>query len=187
MAVTKRKRKNKPKQKVDSNKLNLNQKTFCELYTKNSALFGNATICYGIAYGYELDTLSQESEWSEYDEFGKREKLSDSPYDMAYNVCSVEGNRLLRNPKINEYINSLLNSMMTNEDADAELSWVMKQRTDMGPKVQALREFNKLKSRIVNNIEITGITIDKNKKEKANSIINSFLKNARDTTTENPR
>ncbi len=186
MSVTKKKKgkkKSVTKKLDDSGKLNINHKRFCQLYTQNSTLFGNATQCYAIAYGYDLDSLDSEAIYSEPDEEGKTEKLEDSPYEKAYNVCKVEGHRLLTYPNINEYINKLLNEMMTNETADAELAWVMKQRVDLAPKLGALREFNKLKNRVL-NIEINTETIDPKTKTKVNSIISNFLKDAQGTIGE---
>lgn len=161
-------------------KLNINRKRFCELYTKNSVLFGNATACYAIAFGFDLESLSDDPIWSDYDEFGNREKIEDSPREKANLTCRVNGSKLLTNTNINDYINSLLNSLMTNEAADAELAWVMQQRTDMGPKVQALREFNKLKSRITTNIEINNLNADQGKIKQSNDALSTFLKNAGD-------
>lgn len=142
-------------------KLNIKHKRFCELYVKNKDLFGNATRCYALAYNFNLESLSRDSIFSLPDENGKTELLEDSPFTKAYNICSVEGVRLLSYPKINDYINKLLNELMTEENADAELSWVMQQRTDLGPKVQALREFNKLKGRIIDHskVELRGLSL----------------------------
>jgi len=69
--------------------------------------------------------------------------------------------------------------MMTNENADAELAWVMKQRRDLGPKIQALREFNKLKNRIITNIEINNVTVDPESKKKVTSVLSKFLKESK--------
>lgn len=163
--------KNKPKEET----LSPQQIMFCTLYVKNSDLFGNATMCYADAYGYNLESLSQEAIYSDPDEFGKKEKLEDSPYTKAYNVCSVSGNQLLRIPKIDDYIKVLLNELMTNENADAELAWVMKQRRDLGPKIQALREFNKLKNRIVTQFEVTDSRVDPKAKDQTDGVIAQFI------------
>lgn len=184
-------KKNKPKiqKKVKKNKpkiedeLTPQRMRFCQLYTQNSDLFGNATLSYADAFGYDLESLSQEAIYSEPDEFGHKEKIEDSPYTKAYNVCSVMGTRLLRMVKIDEYTKVLLNEMMTNENADAELAWVMKQRRDLGPKIQALREFNKLKNRIINEVIVTDQRVDPKAKDQTDSVIAQFInKNGTGTT-----
>jgi hypothetical protein len=182
--------KNKPKTKKKASKNKPKEETlspqhmmFCNLYVKNSDLFGNATMCYADAFGFELESLSQEAIYSDPDEFGHKELLEDSPYTKAYNVCSVNGNRLLRNAKIDDYIKVLLNELMTNENADAELAWVMKQRKDLGPKIQALREFNKLKNRIINEFVFTDNRVDpKLKNETDNKVLQFMSKNGKGTT-----
>lgn len=184
--------KNKPKnkKKVSKKKPELEDKLtpqrmrFCQLYTQNSDLFGNATMCYAEAFGYDLESLSTEAVYSEPDENGIREKLEDSPYTKAYNVCSVMGARLLRMVKIDEYTKVLLNEMMTNENADAELAWVMKQRKDLGPKIQALREFNKLKNRIITQVEVTSNIVDPATKNIADSVVGKFIKQNGSGTTQ---
>lgn len=164
--------KNKPKLE---DKLTPQRMRFCQLYTQNSDLFGNATLSYADAFGYDLESLSKEAIYSEPDENGHREKIEDSPYTKAYNVCSVMGTRLLRMVKIDEYTKVLLNEMMTNANADAELAWVMKQRRDLGPKIQALREFNKLKNRIITQVELTDSRVDPKAKDQTDSVIAQFI------------
>lgn len=165
--------KNKPK--IDTEKLSPQQLLFCNLYVKNSELFGNATICYAEAYGFDLESLSKEAVYSDPDENGHREKIEDSPYDKAYHVCNQSGARLLVNVGIDDYIKVLLNELMTNENADAELAWVMKQRRDLGPKIQALREFNKLKNRIITQFEVTDSRVDPKAKDQTDSVIAQFI------------
>lgn len=158
MNLPKKPKKVKPKKpkKVlfDLKVMNINHIRFCELYVRNKKLFGNGTLCYALAYGYDLESLSSEAVYTEPDENGIKEKIEDSPLDKARKVCGVESNRLLGYPRVNEYINKLLRELMTEENADAELTWVMNQREDLSPKIQALREFNKLKGRIIDKKEL---------------------------------
>jgi hypothetical protein len=127
------------------------QELFCSYYIENSELFGNATLCYAEAYEYKLDTLSQEEPLdAEQKPTGER-----SEYDKAYNVCSVEGARLLRSPRIQARLNELLKSMFTDEIADREHMKVMLQNRDLPSKMAAIREFNKLKARITEKIDLT--------------------------------
>lgn len=154
MVVTKKKPKKpgKPNESKIGRKLTPKQELFCQLYVNNKLLFGNATLCYAQAYAYKLDSLSTEAiyreEFDEETEQAKNIKVDDSPYDKAYRVCQVTSSQLLSNPIINDRINDLLYEMMSEKNVDTELTWLMNQRTELGPKVQAIREFNKLKGRI---------------------------------------
>lgn len=156
------------------------QKLFCYNYFKNNELFGNATLSYASAYGFKLDTLSIEAIYSEPDENGKQEKLEDSPYDRAYEVCKNGGNRLLTNAHIDNYGSQLLRELMTPDEVDSELSWVLKQRKDMSPKVAAIREYNRLKNRVKDNPLI--ISIDDELKDKNDKTLVEYLNGLRKNT-----
>lgn len=167
-----------PKKKI--NKINLNPKheVFCQYYAKNSSLFGNATMCYAAVYNYNLDNLSHEAVYEEQEEEGgyiKKIKIEDSPYDRAYNVCSVEGARLLRSPKINERVSQILLSILTPEQVDSEMAWVISQRQNLSAKNSAMREFNKLRGRIIDKFEINDIPIDSKDKNATNKVLADFL------------
>ena len=75
--------------------LNPKQILFCRFYTQNDELFGNATLAYAEAYGYELESLSKERPITQEDPL----KYGDSEYTLGYNTCSVLGSKLLRNNK----------------------------------------------------------------------------------------
>ncbi len=164
--VKSKKQKKEPIGKV----LNPRQEKFCRNYTQNDSMFGNATLSYADAYGYDLDSLNSDPVYDEvWDETtGKAVKqiLQKSEYQKAYDICSKDGNRLLRNAKINDRIVKLLNEMMTEEQADSELMKTMKQTEDYGAKLAAIREYNKLKQRISNKLDLTS------KGEKIQPIVN---------------
>lgn len=136
-------------------KLSPRQELFCRLYTQNDFLFGNATLCYAEAYGYKLEELSKDAVFAPPDEKGIKEMIDDSPYNKAYFTCGVSSHWLLKNPKINDRIVDLLNEMMTDKQVDAEIMRTMKQNTDYGAKLSAVREYNKLKARIINKTDLT--------------------------------
>lgn len=117
---------------------------FARLYTTNKELFGNATLCYAEVYQYDLDSLSKESIYAE----DKKTIIEESEYDKAYRVCSVEGNRLLRNPSIQIRTREYLNEMLSNEFVDSELARAIMQDFKWDTKVKAIGEYNKLKGRI---------------------------------------
>jgi len=146
-------------------KLNINQEKFCRLYAQNNYLFGNAVLCYAASYGYDLDSLSTEAiykdEVDELTKVSRRIKIEDSPYDKAYHVCQSSSYNLLSNTVINDRINELLREVMTEERVDAEISHVMMQKEDLGAKMRAISEFNKLKGRIVDKkqVDVTGLNL----------------------------
>lgn len=134
-----------------NNELNLQQEAFCRFYTQNRELFGNATLAYAEAYNYRLDELSREDE---IDEKGNK-KPNTSEYDRAYNTCSVNGSRLLRISKIDERIRDLLNEMLLDKVIDAELVSIILKGEKDSDRVAAIREYNKLKQRIIEKTDLT--------------------------------
>lgn len=123
---------------------------FCQLYIKNEALFGNATLCYAEAYNYKLDTLSHKETRDDEDNL-----IEASEYDRAYNVCSVQGHALLRMPKLQDRINRLLNEMLKDDIVDAQLAKVILQDRKLDSKVAAIREYNKIRQRITEKVDLT--------------------------------
>lgn len=126
-------------------KLNMKQELFCVFITRRGTeTFNNATLSYAEAYNYKLDTLSTKVK---IDKKGK--VVENSPYDRAYNVCSVEGKRLLRNPKINEIIENRLNELYGSENAiNARLAKIAFKEEDDAQSLVAIRDINKLRRRL---------------------------------------
>lgn len=142
--------------------LNPKHELFCRFYVQNQALFGNATLSYAEAYDYKLDELSKEAVYSEPDENGRREKLEPSDYDKAYHVCAVEGSRLLKMPDIQQLITELLNEMLKDDVVDSQLAKVILQDDDRKEKIAAIREYNKLRGRIIDKtkLEVERFAVD---------------------------
>jgi hypothetical protein len=134
--------------KENKPKLNPKQELFAQLYTRNSQMFGNATLSYAEAYGYDLDSLS--------DEIPKDQPTAKSERDKAYNVCAVEAQRLLRNPNVQDRLTVLLNEMLRDDIIDRELAKTILQDHKLESKIAAIREYNKLKQRITEKVEHTG-------------------------------
>jgi hypothetical protein len=142
------KKKAKAAPAVEESDLNLRREAFCQYYTKNQSLFGNATLSYAEAYGYKLDELSHDD--AKYKGKGAKRKLVEpSSYDKAYNVCGVEGARLLRNPKVQERITALLNELLRDDIVDSQLAKIITQDDDLQSKVRAINEYNKVRGRII--------------------------------------
>lgn len=131
---------------------------FCRFYTHNDALRGNATHSYAEAYEYKLDTLPTDDEvfdWEGQGEGAKQILVEKSTYDKAINVCAVEGARLIRNPKIQKRITELFNELLADDVVDKELVKVILQDDDLRPKVAAISEYNKLRQRITDKVDLT--------------------------------
>lgn len=159
--------------------LTLKQQLFCKYFTQDHELFGNATLSYAEAYEYKLETLdkkprredgSKDDTEGDYEENSmidgefedmpapkKRRKSKiipgSSDYDMAYNVCSVGASRLLRNDKVASYCEKLLNEVLKDSKVDSEMAKLILQNRDLTTKLNAIKEYNKLKQRIVEKRE----------------------------------
>ncbi len=149
------------KNKTEKNKskpLNPKWELFCRLYTLTNEFFGNGTLSYAEAFDYHLETLSKKTKYAGTDIPEEGIKAGDvvelSEYQKAFNTCSVQANRLLRNGKVQARCTQLMNSWMKDENVDAELAMVIKQKDDLPSKVAAIREFNKLKGRITEKVKV---------------------------------
>jgi hypothetical protein len=130
-------------------KLNPQQELFCRFYTQNEALFGNATLSYAEAYKFGLDDLLDEAPTNE-----DGQVVGKSPYRLAYDTCSSLGWRLLRNEKIQARVTELLNEILKDDVVDAQLARLI--MSGDGPtRVAAIREYNKLRQRIVDKVDHT--------------------------------
>lgn len=135
-------------------KLNVNQDLFCHYYVQNFHLRGNATLCYAEAYGYDLDSLSKDD--AVYAGKGKNQKkMVESSFKRAESVCAVNGGKLLRNTKIQARMLKLYNSLLTDDVVDGELAKLILQNDELGVKTGAIREYNKLKGRIIDKKMLT--------------------------------
>lgn len=111
-------------------KLNEKQKLFCELY-----VFSKEHFCSGV--------------WSYLDAYG----LKNTPKN--YNSAKSMGYRLLTNVHIKDYISELLSKSFNNKFMDNELSRVAIQNKNLLAKMDAVKEYNKLKQRITERVELT--------------------------------
>lgn len=144
--------------KADSKKeekaLNLKQDLFCHYFVQNNLLRGNATLSYAEAYGYDLDSLPKDD--AVYKGKGETRKLVESSsYDKAYFVCATEGNRHLKKPHIQKLCIKLYNSLLKDDVVDAKLAKHIMQDDDMTVSVTAIREYNKLRGRIIDKKSLT--------------------------------
>lgn len=113
-------------------KLNLKQEKFCQLYASEEEFFGNGVQAYIEAY--EPDT--SKPNW--------------------YKTACASASQLLSNIKVCERINQLLEEQgLNDQNVDKQLLFLINQHADFKSKVAAIKEYNKLKSRIVEKIDHT--------------------------------
>lgn len=115
--------------------LNLKQKKFCKTYVSQE-FFANGVQSYIEAYNISVDNGG------------------------AYNAARANACQLLTNTNILLYINELLDLSGLNDTfVDKQMTLLITQNADFGSKLGAIREYNKLKSRITEKIEHSGKVI----------------------------
>lgn len=114
------------KEEPPEQKINPKQELFCQYYATNRDFFGNGVEAY--AEAYDLDR--NKPTW--------------------YNTAKTNAWRLLTNADILKRIRDLMElGPLNSEFVDSEMAFVIAQRADLTAKVAAMREYNKLKSRII--------------------------------------
>ena len=118
---------------------NERQEMFCQFYASGE-YFGNATRAYAEAYGKDIGAV-------------------DSP---KYKVVKVDASLLLTHKNVRDRITDLLNDWLTDRNVDGELAKVVQQDGDLGPKVSAIKEYNRVRARVqepgnvINILNVTG-------------------------------
>lgn len=116
----------------DEEKLNERQELFCQYYATDREFFGNGVQTY--IEVYEPDR--HKKNW----------------YKQA---CS-SASEILSNPKVFNRINQLLEDGGLNDvNVDKQLQFLINQQSDFTNKIAAIREYNKLKSRIIERMDHT--------------------------------
>lgn len=116
----------------EEDKLNPQQELFCQLYATDREFFGNGVQTY--IEVYEPDT--SKPNW--------------------YKTACVSASQILSNIKVCNRINELLDAGGLNDTfVDKQLLFVISQHEDKGAKMAAIREYNKLKSRVTEKIDHT--------------------------------
>lgn len=111
---------------------------FCQFFASDYETFGNATRSYAKAYNIDISSRSK------------------------YASCRTQGYRLLTNDDILKRINELLAELVMNDTTvDMQLSFLITQMGDYGAKIQAIKEYNKLKQRITDKIEVKTDLVEK--------------------------
>lgn len=114
---------------LSESKLNAKQERFCQLFVSKE-FFGHGTESYAEAYDISLSE--------------------------NYNTAAANASRMLKNANILERINELLESNGLNDEfVDKQLLFLITQSSDFSQKMAAIREYNKIRARIVNRHDHT--------------------------------
>jgi hypothetical protein len=115
---------------------NLLQEKFCQLYASHdSEVFGNGLRCYMEVYGPSY--------------FAKYKK------QMDVKTAGVLACKALKRVKVFTRINELLEEGGFNDqNVDKQLLFVINQHADLSSKVRSIAEYNKLKKRVENKMEL---------------------------------
>jgi hypothetical protein len=114
----------------DAKKLNPKQEQFCQLYATEKEFFGNGVETYLEVY----DVDSSKPNW--------------------YKTACSAASRLLSNVKVIERINELLDEQGLNDAfVDKQLKFLLTQHADFSAKMNAIKEYNKLRQRITDKID----------------------------------
>lgn len=167
---------------IIGSELNAKQELFCQYYCKNLEFFSNATLSYAEAYGIDLDSYPDDD--AEYEQIpdgvetildhGRDENtgelievkkkvpkfrngkcIRESSYRRMYNQCSANGSRLLRSDKIQARTTKLFVEMLNNDVVDAELTRIMLRGQKDSDRINAIKEHNALKARIIKKLDLT--------------------------------
>lgn len=112
-------------------KLTLKEERFCKLYVSDDT-FGHGTKSYMQAYDY------------------------DESDEKKYKTARVKACEMLKKPKIINRISELLDKSGFNDVAvDKHLTFLIEQNVNFNVKLRAIREYNRLRNRVVTKLDIT--------------------------------
>lgn len=112
--------------------LNEKQLLFCQLFLSED-FFGNGTLAYCKAYGFDPTDVKQ------------------------YNTARHNASHLLAKNNVSQHINNMLEEGGLNDNhIDKRLLFLINQNEDKSTALAAIREYNKLKQRITDKLEVKG-------------------------------
>ena len=124
------------------NDLNIKQERFCQLYSTDREFFGNGVDSYVEAYNPDCSKPN----W--------------------YKTAAASASRLLKNVKVIDRINTILaDTGFSDEFVDKQLSFLIAQHASFDTKLGAIKEYNKLRQRIIerHEVNVSEMTYDKAK------------------------
>lgn len=127
------------------------QEMFCQYYAQLSDLYGNGTWSYALGFGHDLENANRHN-------FDKDEKGLDIPrtsdYDKMANMCAVEANRLLRNPKIIERVRDIKSTWFEDDKIiDTRIMDIIQRGKDTDA-IAAIKHRNELKQRVTKKLDV---------------------------------
>lgn len=155
------------------------QELFCNYYCKNLEFFCNGTLSYAAAYGIDLDSYSKDDAVYSDDEEESEDDIDDtddekprkrktgpkkrdnriilqqSSYDRMYYQCAALGSRLLKNDKVQLATRKMFVEMLDNDVIDAELTKIIIRGQKDSDRINAIKEYNALKTRIIKKLDLT--------------------------------
>ncbi len=115
------------KKQLSPRKLNLRQDMFCKIYATDPYCMGNGADCYKKAYGDQI----------------------------SYDVAKASASKFLSDDRftarIDEYIEV---DGFNNQTVDKHHLFLIRQKKDLGVSMKGIQEYNKLKKRIDNKLEL---------------------------------
>lgn len=115
--------------------INMQQELFCQYYVSPTEFYGNGVQSYAAAYNLDIGNPTQ------------------------YNSAKARASILLSQVNIMTRINDLIeHTGFNDENADKQLYFLLMQSADFHAKLGAIKEYNKLKKRIVERLENVGDT-----------------------------
>ncbi|HEX9059113.1 MAG TPA: terminase small subunit [Clostridia bacterium] len=121
------------KKEEKEKELTTQQEIFCQLYATDMEFFGNGVQSYIKAYDIDVNKKG------------------------AYNGARASASRLLADANILARINKILESGGFNDaNIDKQLEFLINQSADLNTKLGAIREYNRLKARIIDKVDVTG-------------------------------
>ncbi len=113
------------KEAVTAKKLNQKQDMFCKLYATDPYIFGNAKECYKKVYGVS---------------------------ELSARAASIQ---MIAKPEITARINDYLQQDGFNDqNVDKQHLFIINQHKDLPTKMKGIQEYNKLKKRITDRMEL---------------------------------
>lgn len=166
-------------------KVSLAAEAFCQFITAaGSDTYNNQTLSYAAAYGYDFDKYSTDDAEFEDDitdgegrviTYGKKIRLSSR--ELAENVCAVNGRRLLRNAQVAARIIELMNKgILKDKVVDYRMAkWIMDD-SEPATSSRMIVEYNKLRGRVKDVIELRGPAPLKAQKEAHKEMLAKIAK-----------
>lgn len=138
---------------------NLHHETFCILYAGVGTrhFFNNGQNSYLEAYGHSKELNDLEVKLVLETNQKKRKEMSQRKKSLEL-VARVEGSRLLANPNIRRRVEYLFDQFIDHNVADRELAKTIVQDHDLRSKVDAIKEYNRVRDRVKDNKAAVAVT-----------------------------